>query len=105
MWSRQFRAESGQAGREKMELDSRKKSRRGRMIRSNSFETQKIREMGRKEVGEPRSIPVSLMEAKEYKDQEILKMCRRRSMPEREKGALAWDRQLCLGQLRRTRRG
>ena len=32
-----------------MELDSRKKSRRDRMMRSNSFDTQKVREIGRKE--------------------------------------------------------
>ena len=31
-----------------MELDSRKKSRRDRMMRSKSFEMQKVREIGRK---------------------------------------------------------
>ena len=30
-----------------MELDSRKKSRRDRMMRSNSFDTQEVREIGR----------------------------------------------------------
>ena len=35
-----------------MELDSRKKSGRDRMMRSNSFETQEVREIGRKEAGE-----------------------------------------------------
>ena len=37
-----------------MELDSEKKSRRDRMMGSNSFETQEIREIGRKKAGEPR---------------------------------------------------
>ena len=37
-----------------MELDSIKKSRRDRMMRSKSFETQKVREIGRKEAGESR---------------------------------------------------
>ena len=37
-----------------MELDSRKKSRRDRMMRSNSFDTQEVREIGRKEAGESR---------------------------------------------------
>ena len=32
-----------------MELDSRKKTRRDRMMRSKSFETQEVREIGRKE--------------------------------------------------------
>ena len=38
----------------RMELDSRKKSRRDRMMRSNSFDTQKVRDIGRKEAGELR---------------------------------------------------
>ena len=37
-----------------MGLDSRKKSRRDRMMRSNSFDTQEMREIGRKEAGESR---------------------------------------------------
>ena len=37
-----------------MELDSRKKSRQDRMMRSKSFETQKVIEIGRKEAGESR---------------------------------------------------
>ena len=41
-----------------MELDSRKKSRRDRMLRSKSFETQKVREIGRKEAGESRCFPI-----------------------------------------------
>ena len=37
-----------------MELDSRKKSRRERMMHSKRFETQEVREIGRKEAGESR---------------------------------------------------
>ena len=75
-----------------MELDSRKKSRRDRMMRSNSFDTQEMREIGRKEAGESRGFPilwmgmieeVFQMERKECKNQERLKMSRRKSMPER----------------------
>ena len=44
-----------------MELDSRKKSRRDRMMRSNSFETQEVREIGRKEAGESRGFPILWM--------------------------------------------
>ena len=40
-----------------MELDSRKKSRRDRMMRSKSFDTQEVREIGRKEAGESRCFP------------------------------------------------
>ena len=66
-----------------MELDSRKKNRRDRMMRSNSFETQEVREIGRKEAGESRGFPilwmgiiedVFQMEGKECKDQKRLKM-------------------------------
>ena len=66
-----------------MELDSRKKSRRDRMIRSKSFETQEGREIGRKEAGESRGFPILCMgviedvfqmEKKECKVQERLKM-------------------------------
>ena len=42
-----------------MELDSRKKRRRDRMMRSNSFDTQEVREIGRKEAGESRGFPIS----------------------------------------------
>ena len=61
---------------EKIELDSRKKSRRDRMMQS--FETQKVKEIGRKEAGESRGFPnlwmgivedVIQMEGKEGKDQ------------------------------------
>ena len=66
-----------------MELDSRKKSRRDRMMRSNSFDTQEVREIGRKEAGESRGYPILYMgiiedvfqmEGKECEDQERLKM-------------------------------
>ena len=66
-----------------MELYSRKKSRRDSMMRSNSFDTQEVREIGRKEAGESRGFPilwmgiiedVFQMEGKECEDQERLKM-------------------------------
>ena len=66
-----------------MELDSRKKSRRDRMMRSNSFDTQEVREIGRKEAGESRGFPILCMEImedvfqmerKKCKDQDKLKM-------------------------------
>ena len=66
-----------------MELDSRKKSTRDRMMRSKSFDTQEVREMGWKEAGETRGFPILCMgitedvfqmEEKECKDQERLKM-------------------------------
>ena len=62
-----------------MELDSRKKSRRNRMMRSNSFDTQEVREIDRKGEGESRGYPILCMviiedvfqmEGKECKDQE-----------------------------------
>ena len=66
-----------------MEVDSRKKSRRDSMMRSNSFDTQEVREIGRKKAGESRGFPilwmgiiedVFQMEGKESKVQERLKM-------------------------------
>ena len=66
-----------------MELDSRKKSGQDRMMRSKSFETQEVREIGRKEAGKSRGFPilwmgiienVFQMEGKECKDQGRLKM-------------------------------
>ena len=42
-----------------MELDSRKKSRRDRIMRSKSFDTQEVREIGRTEAGESRAFPMS----------------------------------------------
>ena len=71
------------AGREGMELDSRKKSRRDRMMCSKSFEMQEVREIGQKEAGKSKVIPilwmgiiedVFQMEEKEFEDQERLKM-------------------------------
>ena len=62
------------------------------MMRSNSFDTQEVREIGRKEAGESRGIPILCMgiiedvfqmEGKECEEQERLKMWRRKSMPER----------------------
>ena len=50
-------AETSLAGRERMELDSRKKSRRDRMMRSKSFDMQEVREIARKEAGEARCFP------------------------------------------------
>ena len=66
-----------------MELDSRKKSRWDRMMRSKSFDTQEVREIGRKEAGQSRGFPILCvrimedvfqMEGKECEDQERLKM-------------------------------
>ena len=66
-----------------MELDSRKKSRRNKMMRPKSFDTQEVREIGRKEAEESRGFPILCMgiiedvfqmEGKECKDQERLKM-------------------------------
>ena len=66
-----------------MELDSRKKRRRDSMMCSNSFETQDVREISRKEAGELRGFPILCMgimedvfqmEGKECEDQERLKM-------------------------------
>ena len=66
-----------------MELDSRKKSKRDRMMHSNSFEMQEVRETGRKEAGELRGFPILCMgiiedvfqmEGKECEAQERLKM-------------------------------
>ena len=42
-----------------MELDSRKKSKEDSMMRSKSFDTQEVRGIGRKEVGESRGFSVS----------------------------------------------
>ena len=66
-----------------MELDSRKKSRRDKMMRSKSFETREVRETGWKEAGESRGFPILCMgiiedvfqmEGKKRKVQERLKM-------------------------------
>ena len=61
-----------------MELDSRKKRRHNRMMHSNSFDTQEVREIGWKEAGESRGFPILCMgimedvfqmEGKECEDQ------------------------------------
>ena len=44
-----------------MELDSGKKRRQDRMMRSKSFETQEVREIGRKEARESRGFPILWM--------------------------------------------
>ena len=62
------------------------------MMRSKSFDTQEVREIGRKEAGESRSFPilwmgimedVFQMQEKECKVQERLKMRRRKFIPAR----------------------
>ena len=74
-----------------MKLDCKKQSRRNRMMRSESFETEEVREISRKEARESRGFStlwmkitedVFQMERKECKDQERSKMCRRKSMTE-----------------------
>ena len=66
-----------------MELDFRKKSRRDRMMRLKSYDTQEVREIGRKEAGKLRGFPILCMriiedvfqmKGKECKVQERLKM-------------------------------
>ena len=66
-----------------MELDYRKKSRRKRIMRSKSFETQGVIEIGRKKAGESRGFPILCMgiiedvfqmEGKECENQERLKL-------------------------------
>ena len=44
-----------------MELDSKKKSRRDRMMRSKRFDTKEVRETSRKEAGESRDFPILWM--------------------------------------------
>ena len=44
-----------------MELHSKKKSRRDKMMRSKSFDTQEVREIDRKEAGESRGFPILWM--------------------------------------------
>ena len=64
-----------------MELDSRKKSKRDKIMRSKSFETQEVREKSRKEAGQSRGFPILWMgiidvfqiEGKECKVQEKLR--------------------------------
>ena len=62
-----------------MKLESRKKSRRDSMMRSKAFDTQEVREIGRKEAGFP-IVWMGIIEdffqmkGKECGDQERLKM-------------------------------
>ena len=49
-----------------MQLDSRKKSRRDRMMRSKSFDTQEVREIGRKE-----AVAVGVMTIEVSQNEEI----------------------------------
>ena len=58
-----------------MELDSRKKSRRDKIMRSNSFDTQEVREIGRNEAGESRGFPILCMEIMEHAFQMEGKEC------------------------------
>ena len=44
-----------------MELYFRKKNRHDRMMRSKSFDTQEVREIGREEAGESRGFPILWM--------------------------------------------
>ena len=80
-----------------MELDSTKKSRRDRMMHSNSFDTQEVREIGRKEAGESRGFPILCMEimedvfqmeGKECENQERLR-CEKENPCQSEEDALA----------------
>ena len=66
-----------------MEFDSRKKSRRDRLMRSKSFDMQEVRETGRREAGDSRGFPIHRMgimedvfqmEGKECEIQEKSKM-------------------------------
>ena len=43
---------------ERMKLDSKRKSRRGKMMRSKSFETEEVRETGRKEARKLKGFPI-----------------------------------------------
>ena len=115
IWSRVDRPGRKLAWRgEKLELDSRKKSKRDRMMRSKSFDTQELREIDRKESGKSRGFSSLCMvilkemssrwkgrNAKTRKDWR----CEEENPCQSEEGALAWDRQLCLGQWQWTRRG
>ena len=97
-----------------MELDSRKKRRHDRMMHSKSFDTQEVREIGRKKAGESRGFPILWMEIIEDVFQMEGKGCKKtrkdwkyeeENQCQSEEGALAWDRQLCLGQWQWRRNG
>ena len=75
-----------------MKLHFREKNRHNRMMHSKSFGSQEVREISWKKSGESRDFPILWMrimedifqmEGKECKDQERLKMCRRKSKSER----------------------
>ena len=75
-----------------MELDSRKKSRRNRMMHSISFDTQEVKDIGRKEAGESRGFPILWMgiiedvfKIKEMECKVLERLKIRKSMPERER--------------------
>ena len=59
-----------------MELDSKKKSRRDRMMHSISFDTQEVREIGQKEAG---GFPILCMER-------LSQLNNRRCLPDGRKG-------------------
>ena len=104
---RPFRAETCWRGK-RMELDFRKKSRRDRMMRSKSFDTHEVREIGGKEAGESRAFPILCMSSRWKERNAKTKTdgkCEEENSCQSEEGALAWDRQLCLGQWQWTRRG
>ena len=72
-----------------------------------------MREIGRKKEGELRGFPILWMgimksvfqkEGKECEIQGRLR-CKEKNLCQSEEGALAWDRQLCLGQWQWTRKG
>ena len=76
------------------------------MMRSKSFETQKVRKIGRKEAGESKGFSilwmgiiedVFLMEGKKCKIQERFESEGKNFCHSKE-DALAWDRQFCVGQ-------
>ena len=88
-----------------MELDSRKKSTRDGMMRSNSFDTQEMREIGRKEAGESRGFSILCMGIIEDVFQMEGKECEKENPCQSEEDALARNRQLCLGQWQWRRKG
>ena len=83
------------------------------MMRSNSFDTQEARETGLKEAGEPRGPPSSAWKqwktSSRQKERNAKTKRHQRSKEENpcqsEEGAPAWDKQPCLDQRRRIRRG
>ena len=58
-----------------MPLDSRRKSRRGRMMQLNSFDAQKLKEIGQKQAGKPRGFSIFWM-----------RMIDRGRLPEKQEG-------------------